>query len=315
MEINAKNIIIVSGLGCVIILALAFLLATETALFANLMILAILVAVVPYTVYEFFEFKKITQYEREFPSFLRDLSESQRAGLSTIQAIETAARSDYGSLTKEIRKMNNQLSWNVPLEKVLMNFMKRVKKSNVINKAVTIIIQANRSGGDIEDIMAALANNIESIKEVQEEKSTLMRQQVIMMYAIFFIFLGITIILVKFLVPLIQSQTEIGESGFGIIESFQPNPCYYCIDNPDISCSGCAIFFGMSDAFGFGGRETVGSYYKSLFFSMILIQGFFSGLIAGQIGSDSIVAGLKHSFILLFSGVLIFIVSNRIGII
>jgi len=48
---------------------------------------------------------------------------------------------------------------------------------------------------------------------------------------------------------------------------------------------------------------------------MILIQGFFSGLIAGQIGSDSIAVGIKHSLIMLLSGFIIFILLIKTGII
>ena len=122
--------IITGSVGAFIRLLLAAVFVVkEFALSANLIFVGIAIATAPYSIYKFLEFKKIKAYEKEFPNFLRDIAESQRAGLSVLQAIRLASKSDYGRLTDEIKKINNQLSWNIPLEKVLHNFSKRMKKS------------------------------------------------------------------------------------------------------------------------------------------------------------------------------------------
>ena len=48
------------------------------------------------------------------------------------------------------------------------------------------------------------------------------------------------------------------------------------------------------------------SYYRTLFFHMVLIQAFFNGVLAGQLGEGSVVAGLKHSAIMLGVALLVF---------
>jgi flagellar protein FlaJ len=211
--------------------------------------------------------------------------------------------------------MNNQLSWNIPLETVLKNFKARMANSKIIVRAVMIIEQANKSGGNIEDTMESLAFDIESIKDVQKEKALLLNEQVIMMYAIFFIFLGITIALIKFLIPMLN--TEIGMGGFGTygVTKFSANPCYLCIDSNDPACIGCEVFGGVSYVFGFGDEKEPAAYYRSLFFMMILVQGFFTGLIAGQIGSDSVAAGVKHSMVMLLVGFVTFMTVVKLGVI
>ncbi len=315
---NEKRLLLISGIIFVALLVIAFLLPEDFAMSMNLVFIGMIVLILPFSVHKFLEFKKIKLYEEQFPNFLRDVAEAQRAGLTIVQAIKLAARSDYGTLSKEVKKINDQLSWNIPLESVIKNFRNRVKNSEVITKSLLIIEQANRSGGNIEDTMDSLASNIESIKEVQEEKSTLLNQQVLMMYAIFFIFLGITIALVKFLVPMLQSQVETqagGGTSFALFKGFNANPCYACISGADPECLGCNMFFTVSSIFGFGDKSDPSSYYKSLFFIMILVQGLFSGLIAGQIGSDSVVAGTKHSLIMLISGGFAFITVVRLGFI
>ena len=40
---------------------------------------------------------------------------------------------------------------------------------------------------------------------------------------------------------------------------------------------------------------------------MVLVQGIFSGLVSGQIGEDSVVAGFKHSVIMTTAGFAILI--------
>lgn len=311
-KIGKGRLILLVSVTVFVVLVFLSALTENIALIVNMLFLGMLILVMPYSLYKFLRLKKIRAYEREFPNFLRDISESQRAGLSLIQSMQAAGKSDYGSLSKEIKKMNNQLSWNVPLDTVLKNFSERASESKVVLRSVTIIDEANKSGGSVEDTMEALANNIEAIREAQQEKSVLLNQQVMMMYAIFFIFLGITIALIKFLIPLLQTQAQAG--GFGV-QGFNPNPCTACVGTSNPACVGCNTFSAISVAFDLGPPEDTSSYYKSLFLAMILIQGFFSGLIAGQIGSDSVVVGVKHSLIMLLSGFIIFIVIVKIGLV
>ena len=305
-----KKVLLVSAALFVLLFFLASF-SNDVVLATNLLFLGVLVLTVPYSLVKFFEFKRIREYEKQLPNFLRDLAEAQRAGLTILQALQAVLRNDYGALSNEIRKINNQLSWNIPLEKVLRDFGKRMERSPLIVRSVLIIDQANKSGGNIEDTMDSLATNIEMIKDVQEEKSVLLNQQVVLMYAIFFIFLGITVALLKFLIPLLQ--TQIGGTQSAIIEGFGTNPCAVCIESEDAVCLGCKLFLGVSASFDFGKPQEPQSYYRSLFFTMILVQGFFSGLIAGQISSDSMLSGIKHSLIMSLGGFIIYIFVIKTG--
>src|SRR3989338_9166759 len=117
-----RKILIGSSLAFVILIVLAVMLQSDFVLSSNLVLLAIIAITVPFSAYRFLDYRRIREYEKEFPAFLRDLAESQRAGLSLIQSIHIAAKSDYGSLTKEIKKLDDQLSWNVSLDKALRSF-------------------------------------------------------------------------------------------------------------------------------------------------------------------------------------------------
>lgn len=311
-EMNEKNVLIISVGLFVVFMVLALIFIYDTPLFVAFLIIGIISSIMPYSIYSFFEFKLIRNCENEFPNFLRDLAEAKRSGLSMIQAIQNCSKSDYGVLSKYVKKMANQLSWNIPLRDVLENFRKRFKRSRVMNYAMMIISEIEGSGGKTEDILDSLADNIEDIKETYAEKATLMHQHVITMYAIFFIFLGISVTLIKFLIPLLQGQ---GEIGLGLFGTFVGSPCSVCINSQEPSCTPCNIFFGICKLFSFGSFQDPACYYKSLFLVMIIIQGIFSGLIAGQIASDSIVAGVKHSLLMTVVGFIIFLSVSYMGVI
>ena len=321
MKLDERKILIISSAAFLIILFIAILVSSELVLAGNLVFFGLLMLLLPYSIYRFFQFKRIREYEKEFPNFLRDLAESQRAGLTLVESIKLTGKANYGTLSIEVKKMIDQLSWNITLEKVIKDFSKRTRASKIITRSLLIIEQANKSGGDIDDTMDSLANNIESLKDVQEEKSTLLNQQLMMMYAIFFIFLGITIVLIRFLIPMlqtnVQAQAGVGVPGFSMVEGFSANPCEPCMSSETAmpECIGCTLFLTTASIFGFGGPDSPAGYYKALFFVMIIVQGVFSGLLAGQIASDSIAGGIKHSLIMLVSGVMIFIFVVRIGII
>ena len=59
--------------------------------------------------------------------------------------------------------------------------------------------------------------------------------------------------------------------------------------------------------------EGLGCYYIAMFFSVVMVQGIFTGLIAGQLGENSAIAGVKHSIIMVFVAVGIFFFIAKTG--
>ncbi len=52
-------------------------------------------------------------------SFLRDLTEVRKTGLSPEKCIESLSKRDYGVFSKELRKISSEISWGIPLKKVI----------------------------------------------------------------------------------------------------------------------------------------------------------------------------------------------------
>lgn len=281
--------------GGLIILFMAIISGGEMGIVGVSVLLAFVISVTPYAFYNYFRFKKVKAMENQLPMFLRDLAESNKSGMTLPQAISSASKVDYGKLTPEIKKMYHQLTWGIRFDKVLDMFAKRLKDSDLISKSIKIIIEAHKSGGDIASTMETVATDATTIKESEKERKSRTSQQVVIMYLIYFMFLGIIIALLKILIPLMGGAEG---GGFGVLGGGLSNPC-----GKTEVMGVCGFFSTMGEVFGFGAN----SYYKSLFFSMILVQGVFSGLVVGQIGDNSMVAGFKHSLILSVSGFTIFI--------
>ncbi|RLF98594.1 MAG: hypothetical protein DRN49_05640 [Thaumarchaeota archaeon] len=301
------------GFCAIAIIATFFFLLGSLLIGLELLLIGAITTLLPYGVVRFLKFRELKACEREFPNFLRDLAEAKRSGLTLIQAIQSCARRDYGPLTKEVRKMKNQLSWNIPLKRVLENFRKKFRRSSMISYSTLILEQVEESGGKTEDIMDSLAESIEALRDLDEERKALMNQHMTSMYMIFFIFFGIAVALIKFLAPLIQAQTEAATLGAFTLGA--GNPCSACVGLQTPECTTCQLFFNLCSLFGFGEIDSASCYFKSLYLSMILIQGVFSGLLIGQITSNSIIAGVKHSLIMLVLSFGLFILLVTVGVI
>ena len=183
-------------------------------LYDDLLLFSFLIGSLPYTTYRYFEFRRIKRYEEIFPDFLADVSSSVNSGMSIPQAISICARRDYGILTEEIKKIDRLITWGIPFEEVLRRFAYYVK-SPFIEKFVYLIIEANRSGGDIREILDSASRNSKRLKEIERELKGNLAPYTVIMYMIFGLFLAMSVMIYyAFLLPM--SEVEGGGIIYGI---------------------------------------------------------------------------------------------------
>lgn len=296
--------------GGVFLLVGILLFNSDVGILGNFVILSLLIGFLPLIIVAYFNHEKITAIEEQLPVFLRDLSEMQKSGTNLPNALRNAAKTDYGKMSKEIKKMSDQLSWGIPLQDVLNRFSKRTKSSEIITRSIRIINEAYSSGGDIADAMESIATDVNMIRESKKESASRMAQHITIMYIIYFVFIAIVIAVSQTLFSMVGMNLS-GAGSIGGIGGGFSSPCDVCKSNGNFMCVSCSTFSVLSAMFSFG-SGTVG-YYRALFFSMIIMQGFFCGLIAGQISSNSATAGLKHSLILTAIGFGIYMIAFRLG--
>jgi len=251
--------------------------------------------------------KAIREIEEKMPLFLSDLIESIRSGIPFHQAIISSSNVDYGELSKEVKKMANQISWGMPVNKVLDQFIDRVKSSRRLFMALKILRESYITGGDVISTLESVANNLTELGDAEKERKGLLNQYVVLIYAIVFIFVIILVAVNRLMIPVFQFSAAPGAESMGI-----QSPC---VNNPSPICTLFSIpakyIFSLPDV------TNIGAYYISIFFYMSTVVAIACGMVVGQITENSTFAGLKHSIILTLAvwGVLLLLkVINFLGV-
>ena len=234
-------------------------------------IYAILSAIGPFGFYEYARFRKMSLMEERFPEFLRDLSESRKAGMTMARAVEMSAKGDYGYLTPEIRRMAIQISWGVSFTDALRRFGDRIK-TPLVQRTTSLVVKASEAGGKISDVIDAAAKNVREIKILQAERKMEMQMYLLIIYVAFFVFLAVIMILAATFLPEFAKATEAAGSGVGSIS--------------------------------FGNVKL--DEYKFVYICTALVQAVGNGAVAGLLGEGKMAAGLRHGTIMVIVTYILF---------
>jgi len=253
------------AIGLIFVAVLWFNVQDQTIKERVVLPLAILAVVLPLTAYFYAQYKYIKSIEDQFPFFLRDLGESTQAGMTIPQAIRSVSKLDYGVLNPEVKRISHEIALDLSLNEVLIRFAGRVK-SDVVNRCVQTIIEADKAGGDMPSILSSISEATYQIRDLKHERASKAKQFTISNYVIFFTFVLIILILHNMLIPFLTATSQ-----FTFLQS-----------------------------------NTTIKDYERLFLELIMINGIFVGLVIGKTAEGKLIAGLKHSLILSLIGYFIF---------
>lgn len=141
--------------------------------------------------------KKKDSIERGINSFLRDLTEVRKTGLSPEKCIESLARRDYGEFSKELRKISSEISWGVPVRKVIMDFVKRTR-SWMTQIVMFLLVETIDVGGGTIAMIESLARFSNLTQEVEKEKKMSVRPYILMPYFAAILLVATTIMMIGF---------------------------------------------------------------------------------------------------------------------
>lgn len=261
---------------------------TRIGVISNALILFAFMLLLPLIILRYQRERAIREMEEKMPIFLRDLVESLNAGIPFHQAIKASSKIDYGELSKEIKKMANQISWGMPVNKVLDQFIERVKSSKKLYMSLKILRESYFTGGDIISTLNSVADSLTQLNEIERERRSILNQYVVLIYAIVFIFVSILIAINRLMIPIFHASEMQGGEFIGIASPCTDNPSFVC----EIFSIPAALIFGVKDP------RSLSGYYISIFFYMSTIIALTCGIIVGEISERSILAGIKHSLIL-----------------
>lgn len=301
-----RKILLISLIVSLILISSVSLLTQDTGAIVNVGVICLFIVVTPFFIYKYIEFLWLKAVEREFPNFIRDLASLKRSGMTLSEAVKMTSKTNYGRLTSEVQKFSNRLSWGTPFTRSLQIFGDRFKASKLITEVLGITRESYMSGGDVASTLDSLSKDMLTLRDVEEERKSIVRQHVMIMYGIFFMFVGVSLAIIYVLIPMMTEQPQVVGGESPLLFSFT-DPCSDLpIPFP------CDLFSIICVSFNI--RGGLACYYIALFFSVLIIQAIFMGLIAGQLGENSAIAGIKHSLIMLASIFLIFMFVVRLGL-
>ena len=223
----------------------------------------------------FHEYKKgwEEKIQSQFPDFLKKLASTNETGMTLRDSIKLMTHTDMG-MGKEIKKIYNDIDWCLTINESLRRFANRVR-THVVARSITLVTKANESSGDIGEVLNVAARDAAAEQELKNERRVSMFIYIVIIYISFLVFIGIIYVISStFLEEMVKAGEKTTASGSRAIAMSLTRS-------------------GLAD-------------YNRIFFHGALIEGAFSGLIAGVMGEGSVLSGLKHSVIMVTIGYLLF---------
>jgi archaeal flagellar protein FlaJ len=197
--------------------------------------------------------------EAGISTFLRDLTEVRKTGLSPEKCIESLSKREYGAFSKEIRKISSEISWGIPIKRVMMDFLKRTK-SWMTQIVMFLLVETIDVGGGTIAMIESLARFNNLTQEVDKEKKMSVRPYIMMPYLAAILLVATTVMMLGFTSgTLIAVPTVAGQ-----------------VAAPTKDMSGIT----------------------NIFITSVIFHSYIIGIVAGKISEESISSGFKHAAIL-----------------
>jgi len=235
----------------------------------DLLFLSLLILTGPYAFYTTSQAKKKLEVQEHLPDFLISISNSLASGMNIFDTIKMLSKRNYAKLTDEIKKMNAELSWRLPIKQVFNQFADRMKNP-LITRSVLSINRGLEMGGNTSSLFKAAAREIQQVNQVRQQRYSNMSIYAVVILMCFFVFLLIMFILNTTLFNYffeIQMQQG-GEQG--LIKQIEPLYLHYGL------------------------------------YSFVFVQAIGSGILAGYLMNGDISGGMRLSFILGVISIIVF---------
>ena len=235
-------------------------------------VIAALIVLIPFGIFYELWRRNIQGIEASIPDFLDRMAGINQVGLTISQAISIMVNTKLGLLSYEIKRIKRDMDWGANFTDALMRFEQRIS-TPMIARTVTLISKATQMSGSIGDVLTIAGSDARMSETLKKERMSEMFIYTAVIYLAFIVFVFVVAVITTQFMPVLGN-----------------------IDTKGLPQTGAFATF------------TAASMYtiSRLMYHGCLIQAFFSGIIAGQMGEASLSAGLKHAAIMLIISVIIF---------
>ena len=223
------------------------------------------------------EYSRIAHFnmkaEESMPSFLRDVSENRKTGMSPEKSIAQAAmRKGYGPFSGILKRIVNQIEWGVSLRKTFIDLRERLRSWPVLMNFL-ILIETIEVGGGSPEALELLAAYSEKIRDIEKNKREMLKPYVILPF-IWTVLMALTF---TFTFYVVSHLPIIYESG----------PAFPTIESQLAVFSSAIIFHSWLSGF-FIGKVAHGSFAAGFKYSILLVITALISLLLSQNAIDLI---------------------------
>lgn len=216
--------------------------------------------------------RRAVEVDKILPDALQLMAANIRAGMTTDRAIWLSARPEFGPLETEIKRVSSKVLGGEPMSKALNQMNKHVD-SSLLDRAVKLMIEGIRSGGEMATLLEETASDIRTAQNMKRKvKSN------VTMYSMFIIFASVFGAPLLFAISLyfIEVTTELWGAQMSQVSE------------------------GFSSSIGGGiismeGPQVAPAELRLFAIAAIVVTTFFGGLIIGLIQEGKATRGLKYS--------------------
>jgi len=263
-------IIIVSGfIGALYFMPQLQFLASPDV-FPMVVTICLLVVSVPPSVVYIRIAKTNNDAENYMPSFLRDVTEARKIGLSPEKSIiHGTTRTGYSRFSDTLNLIRSQMEWGVSLRKIFSNIKHKIQTWPVLVNFL-ILIETIKIGGGSSTALEILTDYSEKQKDVETNKKSLLRPYVILAF-IWSILIALT-------------TTMVALTVFALTQ----------ISLPGAAAMPLALMENQINLFSTG----------------IILQCWLSGFFVGKVNEGTFAAGFKYSSMLVITAYVSLVLSQ-----
>ena len=219
--------------------------------------------------------RRLKAIEAGVPDFLDRFASTNEAGMAVVSSFGRVVDSDLGALTAELERTWADIQWGARIENALHRFGTRAQ-TPAISRVVALTTNAMRASGDLGSVLRIAASEAKATRRLERDRKNELLTYLVVIYISFFVFLAIIVALDAVFIPNLPSG---GLTGGASGTSVPTGP------------------FSRAAQLTEAEKEA----YSLVFFHTGLVQAVCSGLVAGQMGENSVKAGAKHATIMLLA--------------
>ncbi|MXV63993.1 flagella assembly protein j [Natronorubrum sp. JWXQ-INN-674] len=204
---------------------------------------------------------------------LRKLSSSNDTGLTLLESLKSVSDTTSGKLAREFEMMHTKVNYGTSLKQALIEFNNKYHIPRLA-RTTRLITEAQEASNQISDVLRTAARASENHDDIERERKSRTRMQVVIIIMTFMTVLAVIAILKTQFIDTMagleagSADTEAGGGGGGQLADADLS------DNINVDM------------------------LSVLFFHAVTMQAIISGIICGYIRDADVLSGLKFSVIL-----------------